>query len=347
MIVIRPARMADLDQLVQLAETASYGLTALPKDRELLGRRIGQAGFSFERPWDRPLGELFIFLMEDLSSGKIVGTSCIVSKVGGFEPFYAYKLDVSVHHSETLKMHKEVQTLHLLAEHNGPSEIGGLFLDPGYRKHGNGRLLSLFRFLFMAEYPERFEPIVIAEMRGVLDEHGRSPFWEAIGRHFFDMDYPKADHLSAKDKRFIADLMPRFPIYVPMLPQAAQEVIGEVHSHTKPALKMLSDEGFTFSGMVDIFEGGPVISCRLDDIRIVRESATAQVEEILEDEPQSIDYIVLKTEKGFRACIARVVSAATGRVAISRRAAEALQARPGDRLRYGPVHPRPQEEERS
>jgi arginine N-succinyltransferase len=340
MVVIRPARMADLDHLVTLAETASFGLTSLPKDRDLLGRRIAQSEFSFQRPRNKPMGELYIFVMEDRETGRVVGTSCIVSKVGGFEPFYAYRLETSVHKSETLNIFKEIPTLHLLAEHSGPCEIGGLLLAPDYRKHGNGRLLSLFRFLFMQEYPERFETVVIAEMRGVLDEHGLSPFWEAIGRHFFEIDYSRADYLSATDKRFIAELMPRFPIYVPTLPRAAQDVIGKVHKNTLPALKMLQDEGFTFSGMVDIFEAGPVISCKLDDVRIVRESTKATVEAIVEDVPESEDFIVLKTREDFRACVGRVATTPAGGLVIHAQTAETLAAAIGDALRFGPLRPR-------
>ncbi|MFH0822318.1 MAG: arginine N-succinyltransferase, partial [Pseudomonadota bacterium] len=221
MVVIRPVRRSDLDHLLDLADLAGFGLTSLPKDREILIRRVAQSEAAFQFPPFRPGGELYMFVMEELEEEKVVGTSCIVSKVGGFEPFYAYRIEDCVHESKTLGIRKEVGILHLVSQHSGPCEIGGLFLAPGRRKHGNGRLLSLFRFLFMTEYAERFEPLVIAEMRGVVDLEGRSPFWEALGRHFFDMDFPKADYLSVKDKRFIADLMPKCPIYISLLPEAA------------------------------------------------------------------------------------------------------------------------------
>lgn len=204
MVVVRPVKLEDLDRLVELAHIASFGLTSLPRDRDLLHKRIVQSLRSFSEATDKPSGELFLFVLEDIDVGVVVGTSCIVSKVGGFEPFYAYKIQTAVHRSETLKLNKEIQTLHLVAEHSGPTEIGGLFVVPEYRKHGNGRLLSLFRFLFMAEHPKRFEPLIVAEMRGVVDDQCRSPFWEALGRHFFEMDYCKADLLSVMEKKFIA-----------------------------------------------------------------------------------------------------------------------------------------------
>jgi arginine N-succinyltransferase len=339
MVVVRPVKSEDLDRLVELAHTAGFGLTSLPRDKNLLHKRIVESLRSFSKETDKPAGELFLFVLEDLDKGLIVGTSCIVSKVGGFEPFYAYKIQTSVHQSEMLKIRKEIQTLHLVAEHSGPTEIGGLFVVPEYREHGNGRLLSLFRFLFMAEHPGRFEPLVIAEMRGVVDDECRSPFWDALGRHFFEMDYCKADLLSAMDKKFIADLMPTCPIYVPLLPKAAQEVIGKVHENTKPALKLLEDEGFYFSGMVDIFEAGPVIHCKIADLRIVKESRSVRVDEITTQGLDSVPFIIANVGRDFRAAMGQVGYSPSGGVFLTKESAAALDLNVGDRARVAPLRP--------
>jgi arginine N-succinyltransferase len=339
MVIIRPVRREDSDQVVELADMAAFGLTSLPKDPELLRKRIHQSRRSFEIGAEQPGGELYLFVMEDLDTSKLVGTSCIVSKVGGFEPFYAYRLQQSIHESVMLNIRKEIPTLHLVIEHSGPSEIGGLWLKPDYRRHGNGRLLSLFRFLFMADHPEQFEPVIIAEMRGVVDSEGRSPFWEALGRHFFDMEFPKADYLSVKDKRFIADLMPTCPIYVPLLPEPAQRVIGEVHEKTAPAVKMLLDEGFEFTGMVDIFEAGPIISCRLSETRIVRQSRRGEVGEVTDETLESVPHIITNCRHEFRACVGRVVPLPSGKLRISASVAGALGVKAGDQVRVGSVRP--------
>jgi len=269
----------------------------------------------------------------------VVGTSCIISKVGGFEPFYAYRIETSVHQSEVLDIRKEIPTLHLVAEHSGPSEIGGLYLAPEYRKHGNGRLLSLFRFLFMAEHPERFEPLVIAEMRGVVTKDGYSPFWEAIGRHFFDIDYPKADLMSIMNKTFIADLMPKCPVYIPLLPRSAQEVIGKVHDHTRPALKMLEDEGFASTGMVDIFEAGPIIMTPLSSLRIVKESFRDQVVRMVPKQDEDRRHIITNTSEDFRACMGHVERAPEGGVELSRKSASLLGVQPGEEVRFALARP--------
>ena len=63
--------------------------------------------------------------------------------------------------------------------------------------------------MLIAVDPVRFGPKAMAEIRGFTDGEGKSPFWDAVGSKFFHMDYRKADVLSARDHRFIADLMPR------------------------------------------------------------------------------------------------------------------------------------------
>lgn len=340
MVVVRQVQVGDLDDLLQLAEMTGFGLTTLPRDRKLLERRIRMAKLAFERsPDDPPRGEAFLFVMEDTDSGKVIGTSGMVSKVGGFEPFYAYRIDTVVHSSAQLRVHKEIRVLNLVTEHNGPCEIGSLFLSPDHRRHGSGRLLSLARFLFMAEYPQYFDPTVIAEMRGVIDERGQSDFWDALGRHFFDVDFPTADYLSMVDKQFIADLMPRHPIYIPLLPEAAQGVIGEVHEQTRPARRVLESEGFEFSGMVDIFEAGPILRCSLGKIRAVRQSVAGKVTDIVAGEIASDDYAISQSAGGFRACLGRVTyntddNGKAANLAIERKAADLLGVSKGDAVRF-------------
>jgi arginine N-succinyltransferase len=287
---------------------------------------------------EAPGGESYLFVLEDLEAGQIVGTSGIVSKVGGFEPFYMYRVESRVYQSEALQIRKEISCLHLVAEHSGPSEIGSLFLSPDYRRHGNGRLLSLSRFLFMAEQPQRFEREVIAEMRGVADERGRSPFWEAIGRHFFDIDFPKADYLSVKDKRFIAELMPTHPIYIPMLPDEARQVVGQIHPQTRPALKLLQEEGFRFQDVVDIFDGGPLVGCPRREIRTVRDSVVDEVREVVEA-IESEAFLIARPEPEFRVGVGNLRSGKGGGVVMERSTALALEVELGGRIRFAPLRP--------
>jgi arginine N-succinyltransferase len=335
MLVIRPVRGSDLDEILTLAGLTAFGLTTLPRDANWLAGRIRDSEEGFRRLADeRPRGEAYLFVMEETTTGRVVGTAGIVSKVGGFEPFYAYRIETSVHESKMLGIRKQIQTLHLVKEHDGPCEIGSMFLHPKHRARGAGRALSLARFLFIAEHPWSFDETVIAEMRGVIDDAGRSEFWDAVGRHFFEIDYPKADYLSLLNKRFIADLMPQHPISIPLLPPAAQAVIGRVHPQTEPALAILQGEGFRATGMVDIFEAGPIVSCPRDELRTVRESERASVVALTAAAAGAGDTIAGTAGAGFRACLTSLEQRPGG-VALPGDVAAALGVGVGDTIRFG------------
>lgn len=338
MVILRPVALTDLDSLLELATLTGFGLTTLPHDRELLHKRIIKSQRSFQHMGDEPSGECYLFVLEDLNLSKVIGTCGVCSKVGGFEPFYAYRIESEVLESQFLGVRKEIRTLHLVAEHNGPCEIGSLFLSPDNRGDGNGRFLSLSRFLFMGQHASCFDPMVIAEMRGVIDEQGRSAFWDALGKHFFDIEFPKADYLSMVNKRFIADLMPKHPVYIPLLPVEAQKVIGQVHPQTRPALRLLESEGFKFNGMVDIFEAGPVVTCPLQQIRSVRESRIAKVAQIADGPGEGETFLIANTQGDFRACKGQVEITADG-VRIASQHADAIHVKAGEQVQFVTLRP--------
>lgn len=333
MIVIRPASLTDVPQLVELASLAGAGLTTLPKDPDFLEKKIRRSQHAFDKFPDRPGGESFLLVMEDLDKRRVVGACGMVTKVGGFEPFYSYKIEKTLFESDVINVRKEVPILRLHEEHDGPAEIGSLFLHPEYRGDGNGRLLQLVRFLFMAEHPEAFENTVVSEIRGVSDASGNSPFWNAIGAHFFDIDFQRADHLSIVNKKFIADLFPDHPIYIPLLPKSAQDVIGQPHEQSRPAVKNLEAEGMRFANMVDIFDAGPVLIGKCSDIRTIRDSRRVPVAQISADEIESPFYMISNTSTNFRAVKGTLREDVAG-VTISRDCAKALNVRVADPVRY-------------
>ena len=332
MLIVRSVREDDLDPLFELILKSEYGLTTLKISKDELASRIERSLFAFKQKTAKPAGQPYVFVMEDLHDGRLVGTCSIYSKVGGYEPMYSYQIKESHHSSEELGIEKTIDVLHLRAEHNGPTEIGSLFLSPDYWGGGHGRLLSLSRFLFMAEFAERFEEEVIAEMRGVVDHEGRSPFWSAIGSYFFQIDFPKAETLSSQSKKFIADLMPKHPIYIPLLPDDAQQVIGKVHQHTAPALAVLNKEGFHFDRLVDIFDGGPTLHCRLPEIRAIRESQAGEVGQILASVPDGQQQLLSNCRMDYRACLGDTAWEGD-RVTIDQVTALRLSLKVGDRIR--------------
>jgi len=339
MMIIRPVQPADLDALENLAGRAETGLTTLPDDRNLLEQKIiaSQQAFSAER--NESGDDHYLFVLEESEVGEVVGTSGIIAAVGLSEAFYSYKLGTIVHASRELNIYNKVSTLYLSNDYTGCTELCTLFLDAGYRKNNNGKLLSKCRFLFMAEFPHRFASKVIAEMRGYSDEQGSSPFWEGLGRHFFSMDFSQADFLSGTgNKAFIAELMPKHPVYVNLLSKETRDAIGRVHKSTGPALNMLEKEGFSFQGYIDIFDAGPTVEAQLKHIRAVRYSRTLTVI-IVSHSVDGEPYLISNTKpRDFRCCIAPLSITKEGEISIDKTLAGHLNVDYGDTVRIVPLN---------
>lgn len=335
MLIIRPIRSSDFNALLQIAHESGHGFTSLPVNEELLRSKIARAEASVAKQVDKPFDEGYLMVMEDTETGEVVGTCGIEAAVGMEDAFYHYRLGTEVYHSEQIDVRNEVATLTLCHDYTGAAELCTLFLREGYRKGNNGRFLSRSRFLFLAEHPERFGEIVIAEMRGVCDDEGNSPFYNWLQQHFLGIDFVYADYLSGLgQKSFMGEMMPRNPIYVPLLPPEAQEVIGEVHANTRPALRLLHGEGFRHRGYVDIFDGGPTVECNLADIRSVLASRMLAIT-IGERSESGVSYMVSNSGVAdYRAIMARLeVGEEDETLVLTPAEAAALMLSEGDQVR--------------
>jgi arginine N-succinyltransferase len=276
-LVFRPAALSDLDGIYEMAMEAEVGMTSLPKDKSFMLKKLEQSVKSFEKSVTSPSDELYFFVLEDIKTKKLLGICNILASVGVDQPFFSYQIQYIPKESRLMGVKKDIPVLKLTLTRNGPSEIGGLYLRKKYRKKGVGRFLSLSRFLYMASFPHRFKKTVIAEMRGVSSHKNGAPFWNYLGKTFFDMSFSEADRYSSKSKDFIQDLMPRYPIYVDLLPKEIRAVIAKTHKHTTPALHLLTHEGFQFAGAVDIFDAGPKLVAYTNDLRVVSDSSVAPI----------------------------------------------------------------------
>lgn len=339
MYVFRPVKESDLGGLATLARSTGGGLTTLPPDASFLESRILDAQGAFHPRVAKPGGEYYLFVLQDTDSGELVGTAGISARVGGFDPWYSYEIRKERFTHAPLGIDKEVATLHLKKEHRGPSEVCSLFLRADCRRRNVGRLLSLTRFLFMAAFPQRFTTTVIAEMRGFSNPTGKSPFWEAVGRHFFEHDYYAADVLCGLgDKQFIADLMPRHPIYVPLLPTETQQILGRVHPDTEAALALLRSEGFSEMGEIDIFDAGPLVHTDVARVRTIRQSRRATIGAVVPAPPDpEAMFLVSNGKLDFRGCLASIGSDTGETAAIDEQSAGALGVAPGDAILFSPV----------
>jgi len=275
---VRSARLSDLDGLLALAQLTGGGFTNLPPDRDALEARLMKSAASFAADLTAPHDEMYLLVLEQASTGRIGGTAAVFSRVGSEWPFYSYKISIVSQTSRALGKTFSMRLLNLVTDHDGASEVGGLFLHPDLRTGGLGRLLARSRYLFIAGHRARFADRLLAELRGVIGDSGDSPFWDGLGRRFFGMGFREADEFnSVHGNQFIADLMPKSPVYVSLLSEAAQAVIGQPHPRGVPALTMLEAEGFRYDNYVDIFDGGPTVTCPTDLVRSIVASRAAPV----------------------------------------------------------------------
>ncbi|NLI26087.1 MAG: arginine N-succinyltransferase [Acetobacter sp.] len=278
--VVRIATLRDLDALCHLASLSGGALLNLPTNRTALENRLAWSIKSLDAEITAPENELYMLVMEKPDSGEIIGVASIFSRIGVPWPFCSYKVVTQTHVSRELDRSYTTRLLHLVNDFDGASEVGGLFLHPEHRSGGLGSLLARSRYLFIANHRKRFSDRIIADLRGWHDKNG-SPFWNAIGHHFFGRDFAEADHYNAlHGNQFIADLMPRYPIYVDLLPQDARDAVGREHEEASPARRILEKEGFIFENYIDIFDGGPTLSARTNDLHTIRNSLQAELSNI-------------------------------------------------------------------
>ena len=326
MLLIRPCQMSDLDDLMALSRAVGRGMTSMPADEAAWLKKITASERAFSEEGAADAMGTYFMVLEDPASGRVVGTTAIYTGIGLDRPFYSYKISTLVSSSNELSMTRQARVLSMVNDYTGASEVGSLFVLPEFRKPGMGQFLSRARFLTMADFPSRFGDTVMAELRGWLNDQGQSPLWENLGRQFFGIDFQEAvNTVALKGTQFISDLMPKYPIYIDLLPQEARDVIGKPHDSSAPALHMLKKEGFQFAGYVDLFDGGPSVQCPVSEVHTVRDSHTAEAR-ISFDIGEQDELFMLSNGNlsNYRVMLAPARLAADGSVMISKQTAESL-----------------------
>jgi arginine N-succinyltransferase len=257
-------------------------------------------------------------------------------------PYYWFELSTEERRSDELGKRFTHTKLRLRSTEDGPTEIGGLILEPAYRRHPEkcGKALSVVRFAYMSIHPDRFQRQVIAEMLSPFEASGENLLWEAFGAHFTGMPYREADHLSARNKQFIADLFPQDPVYATLFPERVQAAIGQANDTAKAAVRILEKVGFHYLNHVDPFDGGPYYGAARDAI-----SSVAQRRELVlpGNEPEEADSVAgaplalvsAEGPKGFRATVLALDDDDAPRVAKAYR--EVLGVTAGDRVNVTPL----------
>ena len=340
MLILRPIESGDLDSLLTLA--TQLDSLNLPADRAFLEERIRISKLSFARQTKNWREAIYVFVLEDTDAGRCVGTSAIIAKNGRPGAPYFW-LAVTTEERRSSELHRSfVHTkLQLQSTEDGPTEIGGLVLEPAYRRHKEmcGKALSTVRFAYMSLHPDRFEREVIAEMLSPFTDTGANLLWDAFGARFTGLPYREADHLSARTKQFIADLFPRDPVYATLFPERVQASIGATNETAKAALRILEKIGFRYLNQVDPFDGGPYVGAARDAITSVRERRTLVLPGAARDldAPPAARLALLAAEarQGFRATVVPIDD--EGAPFVSQQARDALGVVAGDRVSVTPL----------
>ncbi len=310
MIVLRDIEERDIDSFERFSHIP--GMLNLSGDRDALRDKVLKSKSSFARELSNPMDSKFVFVAEDTGTGRVVGTSMIAAQHGTPEaPHFYFEVGSEQKFSETINTGFIHGTLKLKYDANGPSELGGLVMDPDYRNSEArvGRQISFVRFLFLGLNRKRFKNRILAELLPPLNKKGQSPLWEAIGRRFTSMDYWEADQLCAKSKEFIFSLFPSGKIYTTFLPAEARNAIGKVGKDTEPVVHMLKKIGFQYRGHVDPFDGGPHLWATVEDLLPIKKLARYPLGESLVADGASTETGLLcraEQTEGFRAVSAAV-----------------------------------------
>lgn len=319
-----------------MSQAVGKGMTSMPADEAAWREKIAASRRSFSEKGAHDAVGTYFMVLEDTEAGKVVGTTALYTGIGLNRPFYSYKLSTLVSSSSCLETTRKTEVLSMVNDYTGATEVGSLFLLPEARRPGIGQLLSRCRYLTLADFPEHFGDTVMAELRGWQDEKGRSPLWDYLGSKFFGIEFQDAVTTAAlKGTQFISDLMPKYPIYVDLLPDEARAVIGKPHESSAPALHMLKKEGFRFTGYVDLFDGGPSVQVGREEIRTVRESVSGQIR-IDTSVSEGDDQFMLSNGciDNYRMTLAPARIAEDGTLLISAETAKALQLQVGATVRY-------------
>ena len=330
--VMRTARPDDLQSLYELAKLTGGGFTNLPADRQALEQKLERTERALSRQSEGIEDELILLVLENCETDQVRGTCQIFSKVGQNWPFYSYRLGVLTQHSRELSRTFRAEMLSLVTDLEGSTEVGGLFLHPRERAEGLGLLLTRSRYLYIRNHRARFGDQVIAELRGVIDEAGGSPFWDGLAGRFFGMSFQEADDFNAiHGNQFIADLMPKTPIYTAMLNDSARAVIGLPHPNGRAAMRMLETEGFTNPGYIDIFDGGPTMIGQINSLQTVAHAQDVTLAGIHESGGEK-QLVATGRLANYRCTYGFVRPKETGSVSLDRVSAQRLQMEPGQQF---------------
>jgi len=288
MYVVRPVETADIAALEALAAVTMPGVHTLPRSPDRIGQAVERSLASFAAQVDIPSEESYLFVLESIAepestepaaARRIVGTAAIFASAGSDGTYFSFRNDVIQQVSRDLNISHSVHALTLCSELTAYSQLSSFYVDAMVQDRPEAALLSRSRLLYAVQNPQRFADRFFVPLAGVTDDDGASPFWNALGRKFFKMDFLDAERIigGARNRTLIVELMPHYPVYVPLLPGDAQAVMGQIHPSGELAFNLLTAEGFEADEYVDIFDGGPILQAHKHALRTYADSQVLRV----------------------------------------------------------------------
>jgi len=340
MYLVRPVEPADAGALETLLAASSPGVHTLPRTREKIAALVERSCASFAAHVDIPSEETYLFVLEHIDAagkpGELAGTAAIHASAGSNGTYFAFRNDVIQQVSRDLNISHSVHALTLCSELTAYSQLSGFTLR---RRDGAGpeaALLSRARLLYAVLAPHRFGDRFFVPLAGVTDDAGQSPFWDALGRKFFKMDFLDAERTigGARNRTLIVELMPHYPVYVPLLPGPAQAAMGQIHPDGELAFDLLTEEGFEADEYIDIFDGGPILQAHKNALRSFSGAMVRRV--AAQDQPPAApamaSYAVAGSERNFRAIVLPCAPTDSGEIPLPAWARDALRVAPGDHV---------------
>jgi arginine N-succinyltransferase len=306
MFLVRPADTSDIPALETLAATATPGVHTLPRTRKSIEKAVERSKASFASCPQAPSDETYQFVLE-APDGSLAGTASISATAGAAGNFFAFRNDALNQVSRDLDISHSVHALTLCSDLSSHSQLSGFYLRNRSSAGPESALLSRARLLFAATAPQRFADKFFASMSGLTDAGGRSPFWEALGRKFFQMDFLEAERIieGARNRTLIVELMPHYPVYVPLLPQEAQAAMGQVHPDSELPFRILTEEGFAPDEYIDIFDGAPVLRAHKHALRSFSASVACSAAAGEPHAQTALCLVATLREERFRAVLCR------------------------------------------
>lgn len=336
---VRPVEGRDAPGLQALVAQALPWVFTLPKTPRAVEGAIERSIASFAEAVDVPSDESYLFVLED-AQGEIRGTAAISATAGADGTFFAFRNDVLHQVSRDLGISNNVHALTLSSDLTGHSQLSGFYVRPWAQPGPEAELLSRSRLLFAATAPRRFSDRFFSSLAGMTDGDARSPFWDALGRKFFSMDFLAAERLveGARNRSLIVELMPHYPVYVPLLPGDAQAALGQVHPEATLPFRILSREGFEPEEYVDIFDGGPILRALRASLRSFTAAVLREVRVAPPPAGGLACLVATAREERFRCVLTDVASLENSEtVVLSETALAALEVGPGDTVRCVPL----------